>query len=159
MINKWRNDSSLVNFLGAPFRFINLDVDYRWYDNYIQNRNKTVRCAIIEHTNENNILGVVSLTNIDSINQTAEFHIMIGNAENRGKGIGYFATKEILNHAFNNLNLHRIELSVLERNTRAIKLYENIGFKREGIKRKTTYKNGQFENTIIMSILKEEYDY
>jgi hypothetical protein len=35
-INKWRNDSELINHLGAPFRYINLDVDYRWYDNYMQ---------------------------------------------------------------------------------------------------------------------------
>ena len=34
-INNWRNDSEMINHLGAPFRYINLDVDYRWYDNYI----------------------------------------------------------------------------------------------------------------------------
>ena len=54
-IKKLRNDSELINHLGAPFRYINSDVDYRWYDNCMQNRNTTIRCAIIEATDEDNI--------------------------------------------------------------------------------------------------------
>jgi len=34
-ISKWRNDSELINYLRAPFYFINLDVDYRWYVHYM----------------------------------------------------------------------------------------------------------------------------
>lgn len=156
-INKWRNDNELINCLGAPFRYINLDVDYRWYDSYIQNRSTNIRCAIVEINNEDDILGLVSLTNIDYINRSAEFHIMIGNKDNRGKGIGYFAATEILKHAFNNVNLNRIELGVLESNLQALKLYEKIGFKREGVMRQSTYKNGEFVNMIMMGILKNEF--
>ena len=156
-INIWRNDSELINYLGAPFRYINLDVDYRWYDNYMQNRNNTIRCAVVEIDNEGDILGIVSLTDINSVNKSAEFHIMIGNVDNRGKGIGYFATTEILNHAFNNMNLNRIELGVLERNSRAIKLYNKVGFKNEGVKKQSVYKNGKFVDMNIMGVLKENY--
>ena len=156
-LNKWRNDNELINYLGASFRYINLDVDYRWYDNYLQNRSNAVRCAVVEVSDEDNILGVVSLTNIDSINRSAEFHIMIGDKNDRGKGIGYFATTEILKHAFNNINLNRIELGVLESNSNAIKLYEKVGFKHEGIKRESTYKNGKLVNMIMMGILKDEF--
>lgn len=59
---------------------------------------------------------------------------MIGDSKNQGKGIGTFAVKEILNHGFNNLNLNRIQLNVLNYNHRAIKLYEKCGFKLEGKK-------------------------
>lgn len=156
-INKWRNESELINCLGAPFRYINLDVDYRWYENYMQNRNSIVRCSIVEGKDENIILGIVSLTNINFINQSAVFHIMIGHTDNRGKGIGYFATTEILNHAFNNMNLNRIELTVLENNEHALKLYKKVGFKQEGIKRQSVYKNGKFVDMIIMAILKGEF--
>ena len=155
-INEWRNDYELIKYLGAPFRYINLDVDYRWYDNYLQNRSNTLRCAVVELSDEDHILGLVSLTNIDFINRSAEFHIMIGEKDNRGKGIGYFATTEILIHAFNNINLNRIELGVLESNTRAIKLYEKVGFKHEGVKRQSTYKNGELVNMVMMGIIKNE---
>ena len=31
VINEWRNNKELISFLGAPFRFINIDVDIRGY--------------------------------------------------------------------------------------------------------------------------------
>lgn len=34
-INKWRNDPELIELLGAPYRFINLEVDTKWYENYM----------------------------------------------------------------------------------------------------------------------------
>lgn len=157
-INKWRSDKNLISCLGAPFRYIDIDIDYKWYDNYIQNRNTTIRCAIVDLDNPDSIQGIVSLSDIDAIYRSAQFHIMIGYPANRGKGLGYFATKEILIHAFSNLNLNRVELDVLESNTQAQKLYEKIGFVREGIKRQAAFKNGMFVDKIMMSILREEFN-
>ena len=100
---------------------------------------------------------MVGLKNIDYLNQKSDFFIMIGNSEHRGKGIGYFATKEILNHAFNNLNINRVELIVLKENTRAINLYKKVGFIQEGIKRQCIFKNGKFVDVVIMSLLRDDY--
>lgn len=157
-INKWRNNSELIAMLGAPFRYINLEVDEKWFDNYMTNRGNTVRCAIVE-ADSNQILGLVSLTGIDYINQSAEFHIMIGDTQNQGKGIGTFALNEILKHAFFNMNLRRIELSVLEDNKRAQHLYEKVGFVCEGAKREAVFKDGKFVNQLLYSILCTEYEY
>lgn len=152
-INKWRNIPELISMLGAPFRYINFSVDKKWLDNYMDNRNTQVRCAIVSEESDI-ILGIVSLTNIDQLNQSAEFHIMIGNEENQGKGMGTFAVKKMVEHAFNNLNLHRIELKVLERNNIAKHVYEKCGFNKEGTMKECVYKNGQFENMDIYAILK-----
>ena len=156
-INKWRNDPSLIACLGAPFRYINLDVDAAWYENYLGNRGNAVRCAITNDESDD-ILGLVSLVSIDYMNQSALFNIMIGNASNRGKGIGTFATNAILSHAFRNMNLRRIELFVLESNERAIKLYEKCGFVYEGRKRAARYKEGKFVDLLMYSILRGEYE-
>ena len=155
-INSWRNDKDLIDNLGAPFRFIGLEVDKHWYENYMNNRNIAVRCAIVDESDK--ILGLVSLTSIDQLNQSAEFHIMIGSSENQGIGIVTFAVNEMLKQAFYNLNLQRIELTVLENNERAKHLYEKCGFKFEGIKRKSNYKNGVFVNMQMYAILKEEFN-
>lgn len=157
-INKWRNNPELIAFLGAPFRYINLDVDNKWFDNYMNNRGNMIRCAIVQE-GEDEILGLVSLVSTDYINQSAEFHIMIGEKENQGCGIGTFAAKEMLNHAFYNMNLQRVELTVLEDNVRAQRLYEKIGFIREGVKRKAKFKNGKFVNMLIYAILREEFKF
>lgn len=155
-INQWRNNPKLISMLGAPFRYINMEVDEQWYESYMRNRGNCVRCAIIsEH--EDKIIGLVSLTSIDYMNQRAEFHIQIGDSANYGKGAGKFAVREMLNHAFNNMNLHRIELSVLRDNERAKHLYEKCGFVYEGCKRAAVYKDGKFVDLLYYSILKEEY--
>lgn len=157
IINSWRNDPELISNLGAPFRYINYEVDRRWYESYMNNRSTNVRCSIVDESDM--ILGLVSLVSIDYMNQSAVFNIMIGDKKKQGRGIGFFAVKEMLNHAFNNLNLQRVELFVLEDNKRAIHLYEKSGFKYEGRKRKARYKNGKFVDLFMYSILKEEFIY
>ena len=154
-INKWRNDPELISELGAPFRYININVDEKWFDSYMSSRNTAVRCAIVSE--DDVILGLVSLVSIDNLNRSAEFHIMIGSKENQGKGIGTFAVKEMLNHAFNDLNLHRVYLTALETNQRAQHLYEKMGFVTEGKKRASNYKNGKYYDMNMYSILEDEY--
>lgn len=156
IINKWRNDPELIENLGAQFRYINLEVDEKWFDNYMSNRGNAVRCAITEN-DDGTILGLISLVSLDYVNQSAELHIMIGNSQNQGKGIGTFAVKTMLKHAFNNINLRRIELSVLASNKRAQHLYEKVGFVREGIKKQVIFKNGKFVDIYLYAALKNEY--
>ena len=43
IINSWRNDYELIEQLGAPFRYINLEVDQKWFDCYMSNRGNQVR--------------------------------------------------------------------------------------------------------------------
>ena len=155
-INGWRNDPALISLLGAPFRYINLSTEEAWFSGYMKSRGESVRCAICEE-NSDEIIGLVSLMSVDYMNQSAELHIMIGNRENQGRGAGTFAIKEILRHAFQNMNLHRVELMVMENNERAQRLYEKLGFIREGVKRKSHFKDGRFMDAILYAVLKEEY--
>lgn len=154
-INRWRNQPELIRFLGAPFRYINHEVDEAWFDAYMRNRSSTVRCAITE-TGDDGIIGLISLTEIDHLNQCAVLHIMIGDATNQSRGIGNFAVNEMLNHAFFNLNLHRVGLEVLEDNERAIRLYEKCGFKCEGRRKQAVYKRGKFIDMLMYSCIREE---
>lgn len=156
-INHWRNDPELVALLGAPFRFINSDVDNRWYENYMGNRGNTIRCAITEEESDE-ILGLVSLVSIDYLNQSAEFHLMVGEQRNRGKGVGTFAIQAMLHHAFANMNLQRVELTVVEGNKAAIRLYEKTGFIYEGRKRMAKYKNGKFVDMLVYAVIRSEYN-
>ena len=156
LINSWRNDPELIRQLGAPFRYINPRVDEEWFEHYMATRSKNVRCAIVNETDDV-LYGLVSLTNIDALNRSAELHLMIGEGRTRGKGIGTFAVGEILHHAFYNLNLRRIELTCVETNSISPRLYVKFGFKKEGVKRKAVYKEGKYIDLHIYSLLKDEY--
>lgn len=150
-INSWRNSEELISNLGAPFRFINQEVDEKWFDSYMQMRSNAVRCAIITEECDD-IIGLVSLMDINYINRSATLHIMIGNSE-QGKGAGTFAVKAMCEHAFKNYGLNRIELDVLADNKRAQHVYEKCGFIQEGIKKQAVYKNGVYKDMLFYAKL------
>ncbi len=63
----------------------------------------------------------------------------------------------MIDYAFGDLDLHRVELLADEQNGRAIRCYEKCGFVREGLLRDHRRVDGQFSNTIQMSILANEW--
>ena len=155
IINTWRNNPAIIDCLGAPYRFINKEVDDKWFDSYMVSRNNAIRCVIL--SNEDKVIGLVSLTNIDYIHRKTDFHIMIGDSAYHNKGAGTFALEQMICHAFKNMNLNRIELDVLATNQKAIGLYEKMGFVKEGVLRQAVYKNGSYVDMIHYSLLKNEW--
>jgi RimJ/RimL family protein N-acetyltransferase len=65
--------------------------------------------------------------------------------------------KVLLKFAFERLNLNRVSLRVFDYNQRAIKSYEKCGFKREGVLRQDRFYAGGYHDTIMMGILRQEF--
>lgn len=156
-INIWRNNREVIEYLGNNFRYISPEIDNHWYENYIQNRDKNVRLAI-EAIKNNVYIGNVYLTDIHPVNRSAEFSIFIGDKKYWSRGYGYEATLKMLEHGFNDLNLNRIYLTVLEENERAINLYKKLNFVTEGVFKNAVYKNGKYRNLISMALLIKDFN-
>lgn len=155
-INTWRNNREVVDTLGSSFRYINEEVDVGWFNSYLLNRSSSIRLAIC-HAESRAIIGAAYLLGIDWVNRSAEFSIWVGEKSYQGKGAGYFAVLASLNHAFYDLNLNRIHLTVLSTNERAINLYKKVGFTEEGLLRSAAFKSGNYIDMLQMSILSNEY--
>jgi RimJ/RimL family protein N-acetyltransferase len=63
----------------------------------------------------------------------------------------------MLNYAFNELNLYRIQLDVLSYNERAIRVYENLGFRREGTFREFGERDRERYDLYLYGLLIDEY--
>src|SRR5262249_62195912 len=63
----------------------------------------------------------------------------------------------LVEHAFEILNLNRVWLHVYEFNERGIRTYERVGFQKEGVLRQDHFHDGRYWSTIIMGILREEW--
>jgi RimJ/RimL family protein N-acetyltransferase len=100
------------------------------------------------------LIGHIGLYNIDYRIRKAEFAISIAEKSSRGKGYGELCTNYMLNFGFSQLNLNRIELSLLSTNTIAYKLYKKIGFTHEGILKQAQFKNGNYVDVILMAKFK-----
>ena len=97
--------------------------------------------------------GFCCLYKHDKYHKSAEFSIFTVEDTN----LGYFAMKELLDYGFNTMGLNRIYSDVLEGNP-ALKLYEHLGFKNEGCMRKMYFKDGKYQDSMIIGILKEDYE-
>jgi RimJ/RimL family protein N-acetyltransferase len=51
----------------------------------------------------------------------------------------------------------RVWLEVYEYNKRGLRVYENVGFRVEGRLRQDTFREGRYWDTILMGILREEW--
>jgi diamine N-acetyltransferase len=152
----WRQDPALVAHLGEPFRFINAETETAWFDAYLTQRPQQVRLAICVQGSDRHI-GNVQLLQIHPVHRSAEFSILIGEATARGQGMGLRASQLCLQHAFDDLNLHRIWLQVRSDNLPALKLYQRLGFVEEGRLRQAAFKQGQYVDLLIMGLLADEF--
>ena len=109
-------------------------------------------------TNENIMCGMSELGNIDRRNGTASLCRIFVDKQFRGKGIAEDMITKLIELAFNELNLRRIELNVYTYNIPAYKYYEKLGFVREGMKRKVKEYNGEFWVGYFYALLKDEWN-
>lgn len=75
----------------------------------------------------------------------------------KNKGYGTQTLEKIKSIAFNELNCHRLWLDVRMHNENAIRLYEKLGFVREGVLREAVKYNDHYISVLVMSILRSEY--
>ncbi len=121
--------------------------------------------AKLSHKSEN------SITLVAEIDEKIVGHlVLLGYSNPRRKHAAYFGmavhrdfTKqgigsELLNEAIKAcddwLNISRIELEVFADNAAAIALYKKLGFKKEGVLRKHSYKNGNLLDVLVMARVK-----
>jgi diamine N-acetyltransferase len=155
-INRWRQDAAVADGVGAPRRFIGLDADLKWYEDYLARRATEVRCAV-SLAASGQLVGMVSLTRIDYLHRNAEFNAMVGERDARNHGVGTAATRAMVRHGLFDLNLHRIYVSILRDNVGSIRMCEKAGFREEGTIREGAYKNGRYHDLVLMGVLKSEW--
>lgn len=82
--------------------------------------------------------------------------IMIASAH-QGEGYGTEAINWALDWAFRVAGMHAVRLSCFSFNERAVKLYQRLGFMREGVTREAYYFDGVWYNRILFSMLDREW--
>jgi RimJ/RimL family protein N-acetyltransferase len=73
------------------------------------------------------------------------------------QGYGQEALGLLVDFAFRELNLYRIQLTVFAYNARAIRVYEKLGFRREGVFRAFLERDGQRHDMLLYGLLRPEW--
>ncbi|WP_413381736.1 GNAT family N-acetyltransferase [Alkalihalobacillus sp. 1P02AB] len=103
------------------------------------------------------MIGDLAIVDIDKDNYSAAFRIALHHPDFKNKGLGTEGVQLLMQYAFEELKLNRLQLEVFSHNKAAIKSYLKAGFKLEGTLKQALYYHGVYSDMLILAILFEEY--
>lgn len=102
------------------------------------------------------LIGTTTLFHLNLDNGRAEVGYAMGRAY-WGKGYMNEALQALLAHAFEVMQLRRLEADVDPRNTASIRTLERLGFQKEGYLRERWHVNGEIQDAIFYGLLRREW--
>lgn len=157
---KWMRDSEFVRLLDTdPARLLSVDKYKEWLEkDLVEEQKNDELFFLIQTLEEARNIGLIGLDGIRWTHGDAWVGIGLGERDYWGKGYGTDAMRILQRYAFEELNLHRLSLSVFEYNPRAMRSYEKAGFVLEGRARQFLNRDGRRYDLIFMGILREEWE-
>ncbi len=152
----WLNDGLVCKY-NSHHKFPATIEDLRAYIKRGYQDKSMIVLAIVFKDNSEHI-GNVALQDIDYISRCAEFAMLLGQQSYWRQGIGKEVGQLIIDHGFIELGLNRINLGASAENIGTQKLAENLGFIKEGVRRKMLYKNGKFNDIIEYGLLRSDWE-
>lgn len=147
---KWMNeDETILAFNG----FHNRIYDYNTMKDTLE---KWGNGAMLIVTNSNDIIGSISLFNVNHYVNCGEIGIFI-EEKFQNQGYGNEAMKLMIEYAFNNLNFRYLLVNCYSHNEKAINIYKKLGFKEYGCLKDGGYYNGSFFNIHMLQLTRDNY--
>jgi RimJ/RimL family protein N-acetyltransferase len=118
-------------------------------------RHELLKWGIALRVNDE-LIGSVTLFHADFTHRRAEIGYALGRDYWR-QGYMQETLNAVLNYAFAELNLHRIEADVDPRNAASVRTLERLGFQREGYLRERWHVNGEIQDAFFYGLLKPDW--
>lgn len=149
-LEKWETEKN-ENYFTLDYQKMSLKRDL---DNF--KLEKSLKFWIFKKNNKKRIIGSISLDNIIRGPFQSCFLGYKLDKDELNKGYMTEAVEKIVEIAFNNYGLHRIEANIMPRNIASIRVVEKLGFYNEGLAKKYILLNGKWEDHIHMVLLNEK---
>ncbi|MBR2491341.1 MAG: pyridoxal-phosphate dependent enzyme [Ruminiclostridium sp.] len=148
----WINDPENNRYLHYDLP-LEIEKTELWYE---RTKDRTDRYdAVIEV--DNVPVGLIGLLSIDEKSRKAEYYITIGDRDYLHQGVAVKATKLLLEVAFGELKLNKVFLFTECENHAAVRAYERIGFKREGVVEQDIFSKGRYIDRYIYGITRRKF--
>ena len=155
--SRWYDDAGFLRLLDAPHaRPRSEDEVQRWFEDWQKSERSIVVCRPPPRRRHAGCAGVVGRHPLVSTGS----HGWASASATASSGARATAAKRctlMLKYGFDELNLHRIQLTVFEYNERAIALYEKLGFRREGVYREFMLRDGRRYDMYLYGLLRREW--
>ena len=152
-MHRWMNDPDVIDNLGARY-----PTSLAIHTERARHVELGFAAApfVVEAIAEGRAIGWVALRRAAPEDRCATLGIAIGDKDFWDGGYGTDTMRTVCRFGFETMNLHRIELDVYSTNTRAIRVYEKVGFRSEGCLRQAIFKSDAYRDLILMGLLKGE---
>lgn len=152
----WRNDPQIWQWTRQN-DLISKEAHGRWFES--QGRDPSIKMYSIwlggQYGEQDSVIGVCGLTSVNWQNRNAEFSLYLA-PQFHGQKLSKPALKTLLYHGFQNLGLKSIWGETFQ-NNRAQVVFRALGMREDGIRRQFYWKDGQYWDAILFSILDEEF--
>ncbi|OQY51864.1 MAG: UDP-4-amino-4,6-dideoxy-N-acetyl-beta-L-altrosamine N-acetyltransferase [Candidatus Parabeggiatoa sp. nov. 2] len=153
LVRTWRNSESERMF-SYDDHYISEDEHSNWLRS-LQNNEKHVLYVVFFNDLP---IGTVSLSNIRLKHKTADWAFGLAEEKLRGKGVAGIMEYQLLEHAFGEFGLEKLNCEVFSTNEKVIRLHKKFGFKVEGIRRNNIIKGNERLDVILLGILSREWE-
>jgi len=116
--------------------------------------NTWFQCGVFLH---NQLIGDIGIHFLGPDNSQCEIGYTISHKHQR-MGYGKESVTAVIDYLFKALNKRRVFASLNPENMASIALLESIGFRREGLFKKSVFNHGMWEDDLIYAILEEEWE-
>jgi RimJ/RimL family protein N-acetyltransferase len=156
-LRDWRNIPAFRrNF--REVRELNMHNQEQWFAKTFSNPNDFM-FTITDLENKEPI-GAAGLLYINWIIRSADFSFYIGKNEwyIDDKGYAADAANLLISYGFNNLNLNKIWMELYEFDKKKIDFFtKEFNFKQDGLLRQNCFEDGKYHDSVIISLLKDDY--
>lgn len=157
-IYRCKNDEQLNRLIVGNYHPFTYDEAKKWVEGCMGEHETYKFWAICTNDDKKRIVGWVSLSEIDNKNHSACFHGLVIADKDYHDGFAWIESYLfVYEYAFEHLGLNRVygTRRMDHKQTRAMGLV--MFSKREGVLRQAIYKNGQYHDLAIGSLLSSEY--
>lgn len=150
ILKAWDEDPVIIAMMGPKFATLPAE---EWLSG-VQSHHNCLAWAVLNPAGE--LVGELELDQVDWRARSAELRICIGDQVNRNRGYGTDALQTALRLAFTELTLNQIYLRVFVSNTRAIRVYQRLGFRREALLRPIARRHDPAP-VLLMRLTREQW--
>ena len=159
-LKEWRNKPHFrKNF--REVRELSILDQENWLESLSKTKNVNFMFVLVD-LKTNKVIGAAGLLYINWIIRSADFSFYIGDNDIYigDDDVSKESVSLLLDYSFNILNLNKVWMELYEFDSKKIKFFtELLNFKLDGLLRDNCFYEGKYYNSLIISLLKQEYKF
>ena len=155
LIREWFNNPEVSSGLG----------DIKWPTSQLQQQAHYERTLQDERTvrlmvtlKDGSPIGITGFWDVHWRDRRAEHAVIIGDVVHQGKKFGQEIIRTCATYAFEQMDFHRLDATILSDNEASLHAYQACGFVEEGRLREHALRNGKRVDRTILGLLREDFN-